>query len=143
MPGKVNPSILEAAQMVCYRVIGAETAISYGLHAGQLNLNVMMPLMSFEAITATQLSTNICKMLEEKCISGIQANRDICESYALESDGLLTALNPLLGYATVAELVKEKAKTGKNIHELLVGSGKLTQEQFDTLLLPQNLTNPK
>jgi len=141
MPGKVNPSILEAAHMVCYRVIGSATTTDYAMQAGQLNLNVMMPLMSYESITSTKLMSNMFAMLSEKCISGITANVERCSQYAYESNGIFTALNPILWYQAVADLIKKKEKTGKSLKELLGDSPNISPEQIDELLDPIKLAN--
>lgn len=141
MPGKVNPSILEAAGMVHMRVIGAESTTSQALAGAQLNLNVWMPLMASEAIYTTKILTNSLDMLREKCISGITANTDMSEKYAHESNGIFTALNPVLGYAKVAELVKKRDATGKTLRELLWELDDISQNDIEQLLDPKKLTS--
>jgi len=140
MPGKVNPSILECVNMVCFRVGGANNSVRQCLEGGQLNLNVFMPLMSLESLTATSIMGNTCVMMAEKCIYGIGANTKMTEKYAYESNGLFTALNPILGYQRVSDLVKKKEKTGKSVKELLLESWDMTEEEIDEILDPKKLT---
>ena len=141
MPGKVNPSILECVNMVCYRVIGAETAIAYAVHGGQLDLNVNMPLMSLEALTSMKIFGNAVKIMAEKCIAGIQVNKEKCEKYAFESASLATALNPILGYAQVAEIVKEFVKTGNSFPEIILRKKLLTEVELKRILDPKKMTS--
>lgn len=141
MPGKVNPSILEAGAMVCYKVIWSATSIDYAMQAGQLNLNVMMPLMAHESISSTKIMTHMLHMLTDKCIWGISANIERCEKYAHESNGIFTALNPILWYQAVADLIKQKEKTGRSLKDMLGDSPDLSSEQIDELLDPLKLAN--
>jgi aspartate ammonia-lyase len=115
MPGKVNPSMLECMNQVLFHILGASTAIDYASQAGQLELNVMMPLMAFEISFSIEILKNFLPVFVEKCIAGIEANRERCEAYYISSPSLATALNPIIGYAAAAELAKESAKTGKPI----------------------------
>lgn len=141
MPGKVNPSILEAAHMVCMRIFWAETTVSYTLAQSQLNLNVWMPLMATESIEATQLFINMCDMLREKCFTGIEVNTERCKQYAYESNGIFTALNPILGYARVAKLVKQREETGKSLEELLSDIPDISPSEIQEILDPKKLSN--
>lgn len=142
MPGKVNPSILECVNMVCYRVMGAESAVSYATLGGQLDLNVNMPLMSAELIHSTQILGNAAEMMADQCVSGISANVEKCRDFALKSASLATALNPILGYAKVAEIVKEFVKTGKSFPDIIKEKGLLTDMQIKKVLAPENMTRP-
>lgn len=142
MPGKINPSILECVNMVCYRVIGSESAVAYGVHGGQVDLNVNMPLMSLEVLTSMKIMGNAAKMMAEKCVDGITVNKEQCEKYAFESASLATALNPILGYAAVAEIVKEFVKTKKPVPEIILEKGLLTKEQLAKALDPLKMTKP-
>ncbi len=141
MPGKVNPSILECVNMVCFRVGWADSAVRQCLAWWQLNLNVFMPLMALESLTATQILGNACQMMAEKCIDGIQAHMKMTEKYAYESNGLFTALNPILWYQKVSELVKQKERTGKSVKELLLELWDMSESEIDQLLDPKKLTN--
>lgn len=140
MPGKVNPSILEMANQVCFKVLGNDQTMAYSLQAGQLELNVMMPVMAQVALESTHILTNTLKTLRELCISGITANEDQCEKYATQTAQIVTALNPVIGYAKAAELTKESLRTKKSVIELVRAEKLLTEEEIKTLLDPMKLT---
>jgi aspartate ammonia-lyase len=139
MPGKVNPSMLEAMNQVLFHIIGADTAIAYASQAGQLELNVMMPLMAFEITFSMEILKNFLPVFTEKCIRGITANRERCEAYYVSSPSLATALNPIIGYAAAAELAKESAKTGKRIPDLLREKNLLPEEKIAEIFTPEFL----
>ncbi|HYR30143.1 MAG TPA: aspartate ammonia-lyase [Thermoanaerobaculia bacterium] len=139
MPGKVNPSMLECMNQVLFHIIGADTAVAYASQAGQLELNVMMPLMAFEITFSIEILKNYLPVFIEKCIRGIGANRERCEAYYISSPSLATALNPLIGYAAAAELAKESAKTGKRIPDLLRERNLLPEEQIAAIFTPEFL----
>src|SRR5207244_8426208 len=98
MAGKVNPSMLECMNQICFHVIGGAAAIDYAVQAGQLELNVMMPLMAFELLVSVDILTNYLPVFGEKCVRGIEADRAQCEAYYVSSPSLATALNPIIGY---------------------------------------------
>jgi aspartate ammonia-lyase len=139
MPGKVNPSMLECMNQVLFHIIGASTAIDYASQAGQLELNVMMPLMAFEISFSIEILKNFLPVLIEKCIVGIEANRERCEAYYISSPSLATALNPLIGYAAAAEIAKESAKSGKTIPDLLREKKLLSEEKIREIFTPDFL----
>ena len=139
MPGKVNPSMLECMNQVLFHIIGSSTAIDYASQAGQLELNVMMPLMAFEISFSIEILKNFLPVLVEKCIRGIEANRERCEEYYISSPSLATALNPLIGYAAAAEIAKESAKTGTPIPELLREKNLLPEEKIREIFTPEFL----
>ncbi len=139
MPGKVNPSMLECMNQVLFHIIGADTAIAYASQAGQLELNVMMPLMAFEISFSMEILKNFLPVFVEKCIRGIEANRERCEAYYISSPSLATALNPLIGYAAAAEIAKESAKTGKRIPDLLREKKLLPEEKIAEIFTPEFL----
>ena len=141
MPGKINPSILEMANQVCFKVLGNDQAMAYSLQAGQLELNVMMPVMAQLALESTHIFTNTLKTLRELCISGITANAEQCEKYAAQTGQIVTALNPVIGYAKAAELIKESLRTKKSVIELVRAQKLLTEEEIKDLLDPMKLTN--
>jgi aspartate ammonia-lyase len=136
MPGKVNPSLLECMNQVLFHIIGADTAIAYASQAGQLELNVMMPLMAFEITFSIEILKNFLPVYVEKCIRGIAADRDRCEAYYISSPSLATVLNPLIGYAAAAELAKESAKTGRRIPDLLREKNLLSEERIAEIFTP-------
>ncbi len=119
MPGKVNPSMLECMNQVCFHVIGSATTIDYALQAGQLELNVMMPLMAYEVLFSIEILKNYVPVFVRKCIAGIEADRERCEAYYISSPALATALNPIIGYAKAAEISKEAVKSKEPIPDLL------------------------
>jgi aspartate ammonia-lyase len=139
MPGKVNPSMLECMNQVLFHIIGADTAVAYASQAGQLELNVMMPMMAFEITFSMEILKNYLPVFIEKCIRGIEANRERCEAYYISSPSLATALNPLIGYAAAAEIAKESAKTGKQIPALLREKGLLSEEKIAEIFTPDFL----
>ena len=142
MPGKVNPSILECANMVCYQVIGNDLTVSMAGQAGQLQLNVMMPVIIYNILFSSKILTNMMGMLTQKCVEGITANKEQCQKYFEETLGLATALNPIIGYAKAAEVVKESVKTGTSILKMIEKKGILTSEEIKKYLAPERLTNP-
>ena len=139
MPGKVNPSMLECMNQVLFHIIGADTAVAYASQAGQLELNVMMPLMAFEITFSIEILKNYLPVFVEKCIRGIGANRERCEAYYISSPSLATALNPLIGYAAAAELAKESAKSGRPIPELLREKNLVPEEKIAEIFTPEFL----
>jgi len=139
MPGKVNPSMLECMNQVLFHIIGSDTAIAYANQAGQLELNVMMPLMAFEILFSIEILKNFLPVFVEKCIRGIEADRERCKAYYISSPSLATALNPLIGYASAAELAKESAKSGKPIPDLLREKKLLSEEEIARIFTPEFL----
>jgi aspartate ammonia-lyase len=143
MPGKVNPSMLECMNQICFHVIGADTAVAFAVQAGQLELNVMMPLMAYETLFSIEILKNFIPVFVEKCIKGIAADRERCEQYYITSPALATVLNPLIGYAKAAEIAKEAAKSGTPIPDLLRQKKLLTEEQIRQIFTPEFLTSEK
>jgi aspartate ammonia-lyase len=139
MPGKVNPSMLECMNQLLFHIIGADTAVAYASQAGQLELNVMMPLMAFEMTFSLEILKNYLPMFIEKCIRGIEADREQCRAYYVSSPSLATALNPIIGYARAAEIAKESAKSGTPIPQLLRERGILSEEEIARIFTPEFL----
>jgi len=139
MPGKVNPSMLECLNQVCFHIIGADTAIAFAVQAGQLELNVMMPLMAFELLFSIDILKNYLPVFVEKSIRGIEADRAQCEAYYISSPSLATALNPIIGYAKAAEIAKESAKSGTPIPTLLREKKLLSEEEIARIFTPEFL----
>ncbi|MCX7769695.1 MAG: aspartate ammonia-lyase [Proteobacteria bacterium] len=134
MPGKVNPSILEMTTMVCFFVIGMEQTVSFSVQAGQLELNVMMPIIANSVLWSLEYLTNAIEILDNKCISGIKANNEILKKYARSSLALATILSPHIGYEKTAEIVKLAKKTGKPILDIIDEQKILTKKDFENLL---------
>ena len=139
MPGKVNPSMLECMNQVLFHVIGSDTAIAFAVQAGQLELNVMMPLMAFEILFSMEILKNYLPVFVEKGIRGIEADRAQNEAYYISSPALATALNPIIGYARAAEIAKESAKSGTPIPNLLREKKLLSDEEIARIFTPEFL----
>jgi aspartate ammonia-lyase len=142
MPGKVNPVLAELAAMVGFQVVGNDVAVAMAVQAGQLELNVMMPVMAHNVLQSIGILTNTLRKLDQRCVRGIMVNRERCEFYAGSTIALATALNPYIGYAKAAALVKESMATGKSIVELARAQGLMSEEQIREVLDPKNMTEP-
>jgi aspartate ammonia-lyase len=142
MPGKVNPSMLEMMNMVCYQVIGCDLAVSGAVQAGQLELNVMMPVIAFNLCFMVEILTNGLKQLNARCIQGIEPNAERCLDYAKNSMGLATALSPHIGYSKAAEAAKHSLEMGKSLIETVVAMGLLDEEEIKKILDPKKMTEP-
>ncbi|WP_419656427.1 FumC: fumarate hydratase class II [Desulfosarcina variabilis str. Montpellier] len=134
MPGKINPSICEAANMACVQVVGDDAAVAMACGLGQLELNTHMPLIGANLVKAFGTLTRTCTMLDEKCIRGIDAREDVCRRHFEGSAGLATILNPALGYDRVAALVKEGLASGKNLKTLVLEKKLMDETALDQLL---------
>ena len=134
MPGKVNPVIPEAVTMTAFQIIGNDTAISYAAQAGQLELNVMMPLIAFNLLNSIKLLANSLSMLSEKCIKGLKANREMCRLHAERSVGLATALTPYIGYMNSADVAKESLRTGRTISEIVKEKKLLRDDEIEKII---------
>ena len=134
MPGKVNPSIAEAMNMICHSVMGSQQALNFSVQAGQFELNVMMPHIDYELNRSLDIMTNGMKMFREKLIEGMTANEDVCHDHLSKSFGSAALLTPYLGYDTVAKIVREALTTGKSIKDLAVATGKISESQFSEIM---------
>jgi aspartate ammonia-lyase len=144
MPGKVNPVIPEAMNQTCFYVIGADLTVTLAAEAGQLQLNVMEPVIGFALFTSLEYLTKACYMLQEKCVDGITANAEHAKQLVMQSIGIVTQLNPIIGYEESASMAREALQSGKSIHQLAVVERKLiTQEKWDEIYSLENLINPK
>ncbi len=140
MPGKVNPVIPEVVNQVCYKVIGNDLTVTMAAEAGQLQLNVMEPVIASCIFESQMLLTRASRTLREHCIDGITANEAACRLFVERSIGLVTALNPIIGYERSTELASEALKTGKGIIELIRQKGVLTEKQIKEVLDPATMT---
>ncbi|MCO6466967.1 MAG: aspartate ammonia-lyase [Bradyrhizobiaceae bacterium] len=143
MPGKVNPVIPEVVNQVCYRVIGNDVTISFASEAGQLQLNVMEPVIAFCLFQSMSMLTNACSTLREKCVDGITANAEHARAMVLNSIGIVTSLNPILGYELSAEIAAEAMHTGESIPDIVRRRGLLSEEKLAEVFSIQNLMKPK
>jgi aspartate ammonia-lyase len=139
MPGKVNPVIPEVVNQVCFKAIGNDLTVTLAAEAGQLQLNVMEPIIAYCILESQTMFMNAASTLRRFCVEGITANVDICRKYVEQSIGVVTALNPLLGYDKTTELAAEALKTGKGIVELVRERKLLTEDQIRTVLNPQTM----
>ena len=142
MPGKVNPSIAEMVNQVCFQVIGCDATVCAAAEAGQLELNVMMPVIAWNALHASTILANAMETLETLCVDGIQADDARCRELLDRSTAVATALSPYIGYAKTAEIAKESVKTGKPIREIVLERGLLDAKQLDRILSAEAMTTP-
>ena len=140
MPGKINPSIPEMVNQVCFQVMGCDTTVAIASEHGQLELNVMMPVIAFNVLLSMQILTNATNVLADKCVKGITANRDMCEYWVERSAALATALAPQIGYAKAAEISKRSVKEGVLIRELVKREQVLPDDQLDDVLDLKKMT---
>jgi len=142
MPGKVNPVIPEVVNQIAFEVIGNDVTITMAAEAGQLELNVMEPVIAFNLFFSIQLLRNACHTLSDRCILGITANRERCFQMVKNSIGLVTALSPVLGYEKATEVAKEALCSGGSVYDIVLERGYLNREQLDLLLSPENMVHP-
>ncbi|MBN9336817.1 MAG: aspartate ammonia-lyase [Chryseobacterium sp.] len=142
MPGKVNPVIPEVVNQVCYKVIGNDLTVTFAAEAGQLQLNVMEPVLCHAIMENIHFLCNALDTLREKCVSGITANKEVCLNMVKHSIGIVTALNPYIGYKNSTKIAKEALETGKSVYNLVIEHQLLSQEKLDEILDPKNMLNP-
>ncbi|KPN96498.1 aspartate ammonia-lyase [Lysinibacillus sp. ZYM-1] len=142
MPGKVNPVMPEVLNQVAFQVIGNDHTISLASEAGQLELNVMEPVLVFNLIQSISIMNNVFRAFTENCLKDIEANEERMKEYVEKSVGVLTAVNPHIGYEVAARLAREAILTGRSIRELCIEAGVLTKEQLDLILDPYEMTHP-
>jgi len=142
MPGKVNPVMPEVVNQVAFQVIGNDLTISAASEAGQFELNVMEPVLFFNLIQSISIMNNVFKTFTENCLKGIQANEKRMKEYVEKSIGIITAINPHVGYETAAKLAREAYLTGESIRDLCIKYGVLTEEQLNEILNPYEMTHP-
>jgi len=142
MPGKVNPVMAEMLNMVCFQVMGNDLAVAAAAQAGQLELNVMMPVIIFNLLWSMDILAKGVRAFTQRCVVGIEANRERCREYVEKSMGLATALNPWLGYEKAAAIAKEANATGKTIRELVLEKGVLSPDEVERIFSPSALTEP-
>jgi aspartate ammonia-lyase len=142
MPGKVNPVIPEMVNQVCFDIIGGDVTVTMAAEAGQLQLNVFEPIIAFRLLSGMTYLARACKILQDRCIEGITANRERMAQFVEQSVGVITALVPVLGYETTTEIAKEALETGRDVYDLVCDSGLMTKEELDLLLNPKRMTGP-
>ncbi|MGL5286751.1 MAG: lyase family protein, partial [Aeromonas sp.] len=143
MPAKVNPVIPEVVNQACFKVVGNDITITMAAEAGQLQLNVMEPVIAQALFESLSLLEKSCISLRTKCVEGITANPEICRNHVLNSIGIVTYLNPFIGHHEGDVVGKICAQTGKSVREVVLERGLLTAEQLDEILSIDNLMNPQ
>ena len=143
MPGKVNPVIPEVVNQTCFKVIGNSLTITFAAEAGQLELNVMEPVIVFCFYETIEMLTNAMITLRERCIDGITANAEHCKNLVYNSFGIITVLLPYIGYEACSDTVRKALQTGKGVYELLLEGNYLPKDQLDELLKPEKMTQPQ
>lgn len=143
MPGKVNPVIPEVVNQIAYRVIGNDLTVTLGAEAGQLQLNVMEPVIGYALLENVEILKNGMKTLRLKCVDGITANEEHCRELVMNSIGLVTALNPYLGYEVSTLLAAEALVSGKGVYDLVIEKGLMDVEKLNEVLKPENMIQPR
>ena len=142
MPGKVNPVIAEVVNQVAFQVIGNDTTVCLASEAGQFELNVMEPVLIFNLIQSITMMTNVFTVFRKHLLEDLRANEDRLRAYVESSVGVVTAINPHVGYETAARLAKQAIDTGRPIRDVVLESGALTAAELDVILNPYNMTSP-
>jgi aspartate ammonia-lyase len=140
MPGKINPSIPEMVNQVCFQVMGCDTTVAIASEHGQLELNVMMPVIAHNVLLSMLILTNAATVLTEKTVKGIEANEAMCAHWVERSAALATALMPHIGYAKAAEISKKSVKEGTLIREMVKRDKVLPDDQLDDVLDLRKMT---
>jgi aspartate ammonia-lyase len=143
MPGKVNPVIPEVVNQVAFEVIGNDVTISFAAEGGQLQLNAFEPIIAFSLFKSIDHLGASCTVLAERCVNGITANREHLRSVVENSIGIVTALNPYIGYKRATEVAREALISGESVYNLVLSKGLLTRAELDHILQPAMLTRPR
>jgi aspartate ammonia-lyase len=142
MPGKVNPVIPEVVNQVAFQAIGNDLTVTLAAEAGQLELNVMEPVIVFNLFQSIDMLTRAFETLRTRCVEGIEVDADRCRALVYDSIGIVTALLPHIGYAAATEVASEAQKSGRAVAEIVVEKGHLTRERLDEILDPEKMTKP-
>jgi len=143
MPGKVNPVIPEVVNQIAFKVIGNDLTVTLGSEAGQLELNVMEPIIVQSIFESVEMLKNGMEVLRFRCIDGITANVEHCQQMVHHSIGIVTALNPVLGYEICSNLAKEALKSGRSVYDLVLEQKLLSEEELKNVLAPENMIQPR
>ncbi|HET9405494.1 MAG TPA: lyase family protein, partial [Burkholderiales bacterium] len=142
MPGKVNPVIPEVVNQIAFEVIGNDVTVSFAAEAGQLQLNAFEPVIAHSLFKGLKHLANGCDTLRERCVKGVTANRDHLRRTVENSIGIVTALNPYIGYANATRIAQEAHATGRSVYDLVLEKQLLSKERLDEILRPEVLTRP-
>jgi aspartate ammonia-lyase len=143
MPGKVNPSIPEMVNQVCYQVMGCDITVAMACEAGQLELNVMMPVIAWNALHSSRILRESMTALRIKTVEGITADAERARELMDRSTAVATALSPHIGYAATADIAKESVHTGRSIREIAKERGVLSDAELDHVLDARRMTTPE
>jgi len=143
MPGKVNPVIPEVVNQVAFQVIGSDVTISFAAESGQLELNVMEPVIAYNLFQSIDMLSRACHVLAKKCVDGITANKEHCRELVEKSIGIVTALNPVIGYENSTFVAQEALQTNRSVYDIVLEKKLLTKEKLDELLSPENMMHPR
>ena len=139
MPGKVNPVIPEVVNQVCFKVIGNDTTVSFAAEAGQLQLNVMEPVITESIIESQTWLKNAMDTLVRECINGITVNREHLMEMVKNSIGIVTALNPIIGYKNSTKVAKQALEENRSVYDIVLEKGLMSKEELDNALDPKNM----
>jgi len=143
MPGKVNPVMPEVVNQVAFHVIGNDLTLTLAAEAGQLQLNVMEPILAFNLFQSMQMLTSAVNVFTSKCVVGITANQERCRDLVEHSIGIVTAVMPALGYKRASEVAQLALETGVPVREIIREKGWLSEAQLEELLSPEAMTRPR
>ncbi len=143
MPGKVNPVIPEVVNQVCFQVVGNDLTVTMAAEAGQLQLNVFEPVIAFNIFQSVEMLTQACVVLRERCVLGIEANREWIRHMLERSIGVVTALVPYIGYERASAVAKEALQSDRGVYELVLEKEWLTRAELDDILSPEAMTRPR
>ncbi len=143
MPGKINPVMPEVMNQICFDIIGKDITITLAAEAGQLELNVMEPVIAYSLFSGVKRLGAGCRSLVDYCINGITANKERCAELVYRSIGIVTALNPYLGYEASASIAKEALQNNRSVFDVVLERNLLTKEQIEEILKPENMLQPK
>jgi aspartate ammonia-lyase len=143
MPGKVNPVIPEVVNQVCFQVVGNDLTVTMASEAGQLQLNVFEPVIAFNIFQSVEMLARACVVLRERCVLGIEANREWIRHMLERSIGVVTGLVPYIGYEKASAVAKEALNTDRGVYELVLEKGWLTRAELDEILSPAGMTHPR
>lgn len=142
MPGKVNPALPEAVNQICYQIVGSDLTVSMAAEASEFELNMAEPIIVYNLLSSMMLLKNAAIVLANRCVNGITANRERCANYLKNSIGIVTALNPVLGYERSSSIAKEALESGRGVYELVLEKVWLSQAELDEMLSPEQMANP-
>lgn len=143
MPGKVNPVIPEVVNQACFHVMGIDHSVALASEAGQLQLNVFEPVIAFNLFTGINMLAHICETFAQKCIDGIEMNEEHCREQVLSNIGLVTALNPHIGYEASSHVARVAQQTGGSVYDIVLSEGLLDKDKLDEIIAPENMVYPR